>query len=146
MNEAARPGWSPPPALPERYGVGVGLAALPHQEGSVSGDPHQHVLGLDAAQVGVEPPGTRSKALDRAGPGLAAGQSPLPPFPTPPLGGVSHSLSALVSVGLRDGVAQPHLKLIAAQRRVSVVADEAVQGLKHQVVCQVEAGGARLLT
>lgn len=67
-------------------------------------------------------------------------------FPALPLGGVSHSLSALVSVGLRDGVSQPHLKLIAAQRRVSVVADEAVQGLKHQVVSQVEAGRARLLT
>lgn len=56
-----------------------------------------------------------------------------------------NSLSALVCVGLRYGVSQPHLKLVAAQRRVSVVADEAVEAVKHQVVRQVEAGGARLL-
>lgn len=59
--------------------------------------------------------------------------------------GLLHLLSALVGVGLRYGVSQPHLKLIAAQRCVSVVADEAVQAVKHQVVSQVEASGARLL-
>lgn len=59
---------------------------------------------------------------------------------------MNHSLSALVSVGLRHRAAQPHFELVAAQRCVSVVADEAVKGVKHQVVCQVEAGGARLLT
>lgn len=57
-----------------------------------------------------------------------------------------YSLSALVCVWLRYRVAQPHLKLVAAQRCVSVVADEAVEAVKDQVVSQVEAGGARLLT
>lgn len=50
-----------------------------------------------------------------------------------------------MGVGLRDGVPQPHLELVAAQRRVSVVADEAVQAVKHQVVSQVEARAAGLL-
>lgn len=57
-----------------------------------------------------------------------------------------NSLSALVCVGLRHRASQPHLKLVAAQRSVSVVADEAVQTVKHQVVSQVETSGARLLT
>lgn len=59
--------------------------------------------------------------------------------------GVLHLLSALVAVGLRDRVPQPHLKLVAAQRHVPVVADEAVKAVKHQVVGQVEASGAGLL-
>lgn len=59
---------------------------------------------------------------------------------------IAHSLSALVSVGLRHRAAQPHLELVAAQRCVSVVADEAVEAVEHQVVSQVEACGARLLT
>lgn len=59
---------------------------------------------------------------------------------------INHSLSALVCVGLWYGAAKPHLELIAAQRCVSVVADEAVEAVEHQVVSQVEAGGARLLT
>lgn len=49
-------------------------------------------------------------------------------------------------VGLRDRAAQPHLKLVATQRCVSVVADQAVEAIKDKVVCQVETGGARLLT
>lgn len=49
-------------------------------------------------------------------------------------------------VGLRHRAGEPHLKLVAAQRRVPVVADEAVQAVEHQVVRQVEAGGARILT
>lgn len=56
-----------------------------------------------------------------------------------------HLLPALVGVGLRNRVSQPHLKLVAAQRCIPVVADEAVQAVKHQVVSQVEASGARLL-
>lgn len=59
--------------------------------------------------------------------------------------GTCHSLSALVRVRLRHRVSQPHLELVAAQRRVSVVADEAVEAVEHQVVRQVEAGGAGLL-
>lgn len=50
-----------------------------------------------------------------------------------------------MGVGLRHGAPQPHLELVAAQRRVSVVADEAVEAVEHQVVSQVEAGGAGLL-
>lgn len=61
------------------------------------------------------------------------------------LAGLLHLLSALVGIGLRYGASQPHLKLVAAQRSVSVVADEAVQAVKQQVVSQVEASGARLL-
>lgn len=49
-------------------------------------------------------------------------------------------------VGLRDGAEQPHLELVAAQRRVSVVADEPVQAVEHQVVGKVESSGAWLLT
>lgn len=59
---------------------------------------------------------------------------------------LSHSLSALMCIGLRHGTFQPHFKLIAAQRHLSVVADEMVQAVKHKVVCQVESGGPRLLT
>lgn len=55
---------------------------------------------------------------------------------------ILHLLPALVGVGLRDGASQPHLKLVAAQRGVPVVAHEAVQAVKHQVVSQVEASGA----
>ena len=54
-------------------------------------------------------------------------------------------LSALVCIRLRHGAAQPHLKLVAAQRRVPVVADESVEAVEHQVVGQVEAGGTGLL-
>lgn len=43
-------------SLPEGDGEGVVFAAFPHQEGSVPGDAHQHVFGLDAGQAGVEPP------------------------------------------------------------------------------------------
>lgn len=60
--------------------------------------------------------------------------------------GVGVSLSALVSVGLRHRVSEPHLELVAAQRHLPVVADEPVEALEHQVVRQVEAGGARVLT
>lgn len=49
-------------------------------------------------------------------------------------------------VGLRHRVPEPHLELVAAQRHLSVVADEPVEALEHQVVRQVEAGGARVLT
>lgn len=49
-------------------------------------------------------------------------------------------------IRLRYRVSQPHLKLVAAERRVSIVADEPVEAVKHQVISQVEAGGARLLT
>ena len=54
----------------------------------------------------------------------------------------AHLLCTLMCVWLRYGVAQPHLEFIAAQRRVPVVADEAVEAVKHQVISQVEAGGA----
>lgn len=60
--------------------------------------------------------------------------------------GLRISLSALVSVGLRHRVSQLHLELVAAQRRLSVMADEAVEAVEHQVVRQVKTGGARLLT
>lgn len=108
------------------------LAAFPHQKGSVSGDAHQHVFSLDAGQAGVVPPvahGYTSAAFPGPGRRGAARR------------GASHVLSALMGVGLRNGVSQPHLKLIAAQRCVPIVADEAVQAVKHQVVSQVEASG-----
>lgn len=56
-----------------------------------------------------------------------------------------NSLSALVCVGLRYRAAEPHLELIAAQRRVPIVADEAVKAVEHQVVGQVETSGTGLL-
>lgn len=43
--------------LPEGDGVGVVFAAFSHQESSVPGDAHQHVLRLDTGQTGVVPPG-----------------------------------------------------------------------------------------
>lgn len=45
-----------PGNLPERDSIGVGLASLAHQEGSVPGHPHQHVLGLGPGEVGMVPP------------------------------------------------------------------------------------------
>lgn len=47
--------------LPERDGKGVGLRPLPDQEGSVSRNPHQHVLSMAPGQVGVVPPGAAGR-------------------------------------------------------------------------------------
>lgn len=48
-------------------------------------------------------------------------------------------------VGLRHRLGQLHLKLVAAQRHLLVVVDEGEEGVKHQVVGQVELGAAGLL-
>lgn len=50
---------------PEGDGVGAGLAPLAHQEGSITGHPHQHVLSLGPCEVGVVPPGRGDIAVHR---------------------------------------------------------------------------------
>lgn len=65
--------------------------------------------------------------------------------PRGPRGWGSSSLFALVSIGLGDGVGEAHLKLVAAKRHLSVVADEAVEAVEDQVVRQVELGSAGFL-
>lgn len=62
------------------------------------------------------------------------------------MGWVSPSLFALVGIGLGHGVGEAHLKLIAAEWHLTVVADETVEAVKDQVVCQVELGGTSLLS
>lgn len=56
----------------------MALAALAQQEGSVSGDAHQHVLGLQAAQAGVVPP-VRDEGVSRAS--CRGRRRPPPPTP-----------------------------------------------------------------
>lgn len=48
-----------PARLPEGDGVGVGPLPLPDEEGSISGDPHQHVLRFPPAQTVIVPPASR---------------------------------------------------------------------------------------
>lgn len=55
------------------------------------------------------------------------------------------SLFALMGIGLGDRVGEAHLELVAAQGHLAVVADEAVEAVKDQVVCQVELGGTSFL-
>lgn len=56
-----------------------------------------------------------------------------------------HSLFALVGIGLRHWLCQPHLKLIAPQWHLLVVGDEVVEAVEHQVVRQEELGVASVL-
>jgi len=71
------------------------------------------------------------------GPQLPSGHEP----PSPNM----HSLFALMGIGLRHRLRQPHLKLIAPQRHLLVVGDEVVKAVKHQVVRQEELGAAGIL-
>lgn len=134
--------------LPEGNGVGVVFTAFSHQESAVPGNTHQHVFSLNTGQTGVVPPENTQLFYNK----LISPVSSLlfccflKENVRPIFAATDHSLSALVCVGLRYRAAQPHLELVAAQRCVSVVAYEAVEAVKHQVVRQVEAGGARLLT
>lgn len=57
----------------------------------------------------------------------------------------ANSLLVLVSVDLRHRFSQFHLKLIAAQRHVLVVADQCEERVEHQVVSQVVLGAAGFL-
>jgi len=50
-----------------------------------------------------------------------------------------------MGVWLRDRVGEAHLELVAAERHLTVVANEAVEAVKDQVVRQVELGGTGLL-
>lgn len=50
-----------------------------------------------------------------------------------------------MGVGLRYGLGQLHLKLVAAQRHLLVVCDEGEERVEHQVVREIELGAARLL-
>lgn len=55
-------------------------------------------------------------------------------------------LFALMSISLRYWFSQLHLKLVAAQRHLLVVANQGEKRVKHQVVSQVKLGAAGFLT
>lgn len=57
----------------------------------------------------------------------------------------THSLFALMGIGLWHRLRQPHLKLVAPQRHLLVVGDEVVEAVEHQVVRQEELGAAGIL-
>lgn len=57
----------------------------------------------------------------------------------------THSLFALMGIGLWHRLGQPHLKLIAPQWHLLVVSDEVVEAVEHQVVRQEELGAASIL-
>lgn len=64
-----------PARLPEGDGVRVGPLPLPDEEGSISGDPHQHVLRFPPAQTVIVPPASRrGKQAGEDPPRLRAGR------------------------------------------------------------------------
>lgn len=53
--------------LPEGDGVGVGTFSLPDEEGSVPGNPHQHVLCFSTAQSIIVPPAAQGQENSQEG-------------------------------------------------------------------------------